>query len=83
MTFADPPLTIDVIEDGLCLHARCASSELIQAWQAAPGDQTAVHRLTSAPGLRLTISRLRLSDVDAIADAVAAAVGPTGSGARY
>jgi hypothetical protein len=43
----------------------------------------AVHRLTSAPGLRLTISRLRLSDVDAIADAVAAAVGPIGSGARY
>jgi DNA-binding transcriptional MocR family regulator len=49
-------------------------------WAVGPG---AVHRLASAPGLRLTVSRLRLSDVDAVAAAVATAVGPGSPGARY
>src|ERR1044071_6390209 len=49
-------------------------------WVVGPG---AAHRLTSAPGLRLTVSRLRVSDVDVAADAVAAAVGPAGGGSRY
>jgi DNA-binding transcriptional MocR family regulator len=49
-------------------------------WAVGPG---ALHRLTSAPGVRLTVSRLRASDVDALADAVASAVGPADGGARY
>jgi len=42
-----------------------------QGWVAAPGS---LFRLNSPPAIRLTVSLLPLSDVDALADAVAAAV---------
>lgn len=40
-------------------------------WIAAPGS---LYRLASPPAIRLTVSALELSDVDSLADAVAAAV---------
>lgn len=42
-----------------------------RGWAAAPGSR---YRLASPPGLRLTVSTLAASDVDALADALAAAV---------
>jgi hypothetical protein len=45
-----------------------------RGWAVAPG---ALYRLVSEPGIRLTVAGLRRSDVDHLADAVAASVGPT------
>ncbi|MGW0579108.1 aminotransferase class I/II-fold pyridoxal phosphate-dependent enzyme, partial [Streptomyces sp. NPDC002920] len=43
-------------------------------WAVAPGAR---FRLTSPPGIRITISTLRAEETGPLADAVASAVGPS------
>jgi DNA-binding transcriptional MocR family regulator len=49
-----------------------------RGWAVAPG---ALYRLASAPGVRLTVSAVRLSEVDGLADAVAASLATSSFGA--
>ncbi|NBE52461.1 aminotransferase class I/II-fold pyridoxal phosphate-dependent enzyme [Streptomyces boluensis] len=57
-----------------------AVARLLHAgWAVAPGAR---FRMRSAPGVRITVSALAPDEIEAIADAVAAAVGP-GSVRRY
>ncbi len=52
---------------------------LAAGWAVAPGAR---FRLSSGPGIRVTVSPLTLADVGPLADAVASAVRPAGAG-RY
>jgi len=47
-----------------------------RGWAVAPG---ALYRLASGPGIRMTVGGLRMSEVDKLADAVAASVGVVGA----
>lgn len=53
-------------------EAAVVSSLLSAGWAVAPG---AWFRVDSPPGIRITISTLRLSDMDELASAVARALG--------
>ncbi|MFD3808424.1 aminotransferase class I/II-fold pyridoxal phosphate-dependent enzyme [Streptomyces sp. NPDC058611] len=53
---------------------------LAAGWAVAAGAR---FRVESGPGVRLTVSQLRLSEVPELADAVAAAVRPGAAGVRY
>ncbi|MFF1514610.1 aminotransferase class I/II-fold pyridoxal phosphate-dependent enzyme [Streptomyces sp. NPDC058305] len=57
-----------------------AVARLLHAgWAVAPGAR---FRMSAPPGIRITVSPLRLDDMEPLADAVAAAVGP-GPARRY
>ncbi|MFE1955298.1 aminotransferase class I/II-fold pyridoxal phosphate-dependent enzyme [Streptomyces sp. NPDC059524] len=49
-------------------------------WAVAPGAR---FRMKAGPGVRITVSGLRVEEIDAVADAVAAAVGPARGTVRY
>jgi DNA-binding transcriptional MocR family regulator len=51
---------------------------LERGWAVSPGS---LYRQAAGPGVRVSIGGLNLSDVDSLADAVAAALAPPGSGA--
>lgn len=53
---------------------------LAAGWAVAAG---AFFRVEAGPGVRLTVSQLRVAEVPALADAVAAAVRPGAAGVRY
>lgn len=53
---------------------------LHSGWAVAPGAR---FRVAAPPGVRLTVSAITAAEVDAVADAVAAAAGPAPGGRRY
>ncbi|MEU7167458.1 aminotransferase class I/II-fold pyridoxal phosphate-dependent enzyme [Streptomyces morookaense] len=53
---------------------------LHSGWAVAPGAR---FRLSSPPGVRLTVSAIAVEEAEAVADAVASATGPGSAGRRY
>lgn len=60
-------------------ETRVVSRLLTGGWAVAPGAR---FRLESEPGIRVTVSTLAMGDIAPLADAIAAAAGPSGAG-RY